>query len=117
MTVSGRIRVLRAFSACHRILRAFHRDNFQSSDRRDILRSTFHALCAALIIVLVSIYFVLAAWYLVDNATDLRIIVVILPIVISLLYIDLTFIAMVVQNRSVTETINRLQRVVDRRNF
>lgn len=60
-------------------------------------------------------YSVLAFWNVIDNGVELRQIVVALPIFITGLQFELTYIGLILKNHSITETLKRLQNVIDRR--
>lgn len=98
------------------ITRNRHEIGHFSKSWRCILRSICDVLfyCTKMFLSLPAMI-ILGIWYLIENEADLREAVVSLPLVISLIEIQMIFIAMLMEARTVTETIEQLQRLVDRR--
>lgn len=87
--------------------------NFHQQNRRCILHSICYAFSSTLIIVSIPVIIVLAIWYLIENGVELIEFVAALPILISVLQMELTFIALMWKNRRIIETTIRLQEIVD----
>lgn len=110
-----KIRILNKFKPFHRILKAYNCNNFHFHNWRSIFRSIFHAFCVAIIFMILPIWIVLIVWHLIENSDDFKVIVAGLPIVITIAQADLAFIALIVENGTIVEIMNRIQEVIDRR--
>lgn len=117
MLNSGRILVLSAFSPYLHLLKAFNADNFHQKDWRSILHSIFDAFTLAMIIFLIPFYCGLDFWNLIDSGADMKKIVVALPLIISGLQFVVIYIALVLANHTISETVSRLQEAIDRRKY
>lgn len=109
------IRILRKFEPFFRLLKAYNANSFAHSSCGSLLPSVGYAFCATLMNASLTIVIVLIVWNLIENNADTNTFVVTLPIVASLLMTELMFVAMMAKNGTVTETIDRLQMVIDRR--
>lgn len=116
MANSNKIKILAELNAYLRILTAYNKDNFNHRHWRCLLHSVFYAICSTMIILLVPVFISLGIWYLLENNVDLKRFIVALPLLLSLLQIEVTFVAMLTKNRVINETIEQLQRIIDQRN-
>lgn len=110
--------VLSAFRPFLRILNAFNSDSFHSDNNKNswfIRSSVFCAFGAILIGAAIFNYFVLIAWYLFENGANLEKCMIAVPILVTLLQLELTFIALVGKNTIITETIEQLHGVINQR--
>lgn len=107
--------VLREFKRFLPIITAFHSENFNKSNWRNITRSIFYVACATSIVVFLAYLAIFATWYLIENGVDLKMIVAALPIVFGLVNNAIAFISMVIQSRTICETITQIGSVVDQR--
>lgn len=113
MSKFNKIHVLKEFKPYLRLIKAFNLDNFRNTgNRHRILNSVFDAFATSSIIFSIPIFLILGVWYLIENDADLRKISVALPILISILWMWLIFIALMAQNRIIRDIIDQLQRVV-----
>lgn len=117
MSNSNRIIVLSAFSPYLHLLKAFNADNFHQKDWRAMLHSIFDAFISIMIIFLIPTYCVLDFWNLIDIGAEMSKIVVAFPLIISGFQFVLIYIALVLANRTISETIDRLQEAIDRRKY
>lgn len=117
MTISREIRVLEKFGPCLRILTAFNLDHFRHNDPQYIRHSIFYLCVSIIILVALPTWIVVISWYLIENDFEWILCVVAVPIVVSILQLDATFIAMMFMNHTVTETIAQLQRAIDQREW
>lgn len=107
--------VLNAFSPYFRVIDAYNSKHFQHHDWRRLIFSGFCALRITSFVILLSTYIIFCAWYLLENDSDIIEILVSIPILASLLQMELTLVALVMENGTISETMDRLQRVVDQR--
>lgn len=112
---SNEVQVFTEFKQYLRLIDAFNADNFRHADWRSMGQSAVYALCASVFIVSLPTYASLGAWYLIESDADLEMLVVSVPLLLSLLQNALLFIGLVMSNRLVRATIDRLQRVVNQR--
>lgn len=111
----NKMSVLVEFRSYLRLLTAYDSVNFHQNNWRDNLFSVFYAFCTTLMIVCLAMFIALGIWHLVENGTDLDMFAASFPILMGVLEMEITFIALVWKNRTITETINRLQEVIDKR--
>lgn len=107
--------ILYEFRPYLRLLRAFHYQNFHHSNWSDIVHSILDAVCLTLVILLAPIMIMLGLWYLIETNGDLTSTVESLPVLCSLTQMLLAFIAMIINNRAICETIEQLQNVINQR--
>lgn len=117
MRNSREIRVLNAFRPFLRLLTAFNRNHFRHNNWRSIVRSVFYAFGAMVAVIANSAWIVLLAWYLFETEAELKKFVVAIPMLVTLLQIKLTFIALMMEHRTITETIDQLHRVINQSKF
>lgn len=115
MSDSSEFLVLVEFDPFHRLLSAYNGDHFHNSDWRSISRSVIYALGTTLIMAMMLGWVVLLSWYLLDHTNNVKMFIIAVPVLVTSLQVQLTFIAMVMKNRSVTATIDQLQRAVGQR--
>lgn len=115
--MSSKIRVLNNFRPYLRLLNAFKFDNFHQSDWYSIRQSIYYAIYAALLLILIPVAIVLGAWYLIENLGDLRKIIVVFPLLISMVQVVLSFVALIRRNILINETIYRIQHMTNRRKY
>lgn len=117
MNNTGYIRVLVAFAPFLRLIKSYNLDNFHHCNWRCNLASVKYAFITTTIIVSIPIFHVLGIWHLIENEADLSTISVSLPILTSFTQMELTLIALILKNRTIDETIKRIQQLVDEREF
>lgn len=111
-----KIHVLYHFRPYRNLLKPNYYENVKHCNWRCVLRSIFGIFFHATALYLsLPTMILLGIWYLIESEADLKNIVVSLPLLISLLEIYMTFIAMTLKNHTISETLNQLQEVVDRR--
>lgn len=115
MNNTKKVHVLNDFKPYLPILQAYNRDQFRQHDLRSIFRSVFHALCASIIILCIPIIAVLYAWYEIENGFELKHVAAAVPMVLSVVHMQVTFISLVWENRQISETIQQLQTMVNGR--
>lgn len=111
------IHVLNAFTPFLRLLQAYNSDNFHHNNRPRIRQSIYYAIAATIIIFFVPIYGLLTLWDALDSGAGnvMKKIVTALPLLLTGLQVEFTYIALMVRNRSICETVDRLQNVIKRR--
>lgn len=107
--------VLSAFRPFLRLLNAFNRDHFCYKDCCSKLRSVFYVICATMMVLLIAVVIIFAFWYLIEINASMKSFFVSLPILFSTLQMGLTFIALLLTNSTITNTVNRLQELIVQR--
>lgn len=114
--MSERIYVLNAFSPFLCLLNAYNFENFR--DKKNwhcILRGIRNAACTTFVILFIPVYSILSFWNLLDNGTEVKNLVVALPLLFTGLQVESTYIAMIMKNHTITDLIACLQIAIDRR--
>lgn len=114
---ADKICVLNAFRPYHRLLKAINKENFHRIHWVQNIHSIFIAASTVLSAILPFIFVALGLWYLIENEADLNNTVVSLPILISLMQMDVAIIAMITNNRIISDTIEQIQKVTNQRRF
>lgn len=117
MRVSNKIHVLSAFDAYLRLFSAYDCNNFRDNNWQSISHYVCSVFCVTTIAILLPIFVSLSIWNLIENEENLEKIVVALPILLTFTQMEISFIVMIIKNRTTTATISQLQRVVDQREF
>lgn len=115
MSNSSEIRVLATFDPYLRLLTAFNGSQFRHNNWRDILRSVLYAFATTFVLISMLMWIILIAWNLLENDFEWIKCVVIVPIIVRMLEIVLTFVVMITKNSTLIGTIDQLQRAVDLR--
>lgn len=115
METSYKTRVLCAFSPFLCLSNAFNYANFHHNNWRNNFHSVIIAFCPVLIILILFILVLLIVWNWMDNENYIRTFVVTFPSVISLLHMEMSFIAVMLKSDILIKTIDKLQRVVEKR--
>lgn len=113
MSNSNEIRVLHTFVPFLRLLSAFKCSHFQYGDWMSILRSMFCAFCVMVMIVSIWIWIGLIIWYLVENEANLLQFAIAIPVSLSVLQLNLTFVDLLSKSHTLSEQINQLQQVIN----
>lgn len=111
------IRVLNRFRPYLRVLQAFNHENFHHHDWRSTRRSIYYGCFSFLIGTFTATVIFLSVWFLIDNDCDFGKLVVLLPLQMSIIQMGLTFLPLVKNNRIINETIERIQLVVEKREY
>lgn len=117
MSASNKIHALNGLKPYLRLIQAYNDENFRDHNWRNILNSVFYAFCATDVIILLPIFILLAVWYLIENDADLIKVVIAVPLLATLLQMELAFITLLMKNRMAIEMIDRLQQVIDKSEF
>lgn len=116
MNYLRKIHVLEEFESYLRIIQAYNFDSVEDQRGwRCIIQNIFCVICATIIIIFLPIFILLGVWYLIENDADLRKFVAALPILTSLLQMEVKSVALMIENRTINKMIGQLQRVVDQR--
>lgn len=107
------IHVLNDFQPYLYILTAYNRDNFDRNKTK--WRSICYAFITTIFILLECYLNASSIWYLIEIFNNFYQIAPLIPLVVSVARDGLSFIALILKNRTMIETINRLQKVVDQR--
>lgn len=104
-----KIRVLKAFDPYLLIFKAYNSENFERGDRKRLLQNVCLVLGVTIVHGLLPIVVIVALgiWYIFDNDGAMKIVVVVIPPML------ITFITLTAKNRAISETINRIQNVID----
>lgn len=115
MDRSDKIHVLKQLNSYIPLIKAYNAESFVYSDRRTFLHRIFWAFCATVIILVLPIFAIVAIWYLIEKDAGLKKFIVAFPILFGLLQVEVTYITLVMKNHSISEMIDRLQRMIDQR--
>lgn len=108
-----KVRVFNAFSPFLRLLNAYNKENFYHD--KFTSRSLCDVIGATLLIILIPMLIVLVLWFLIEVNANFKKFIVQLPLILSILQMELTFLALMMKSRNITNTINRLQLIIDQR--
>lgn len=111
----SKIRVLSEYNPYLRLLSAYNPIN--NSDQRDRHYFVRNAFGATMNIFFLFTFSLSISWHAFANGIDLKKFVVALPLVMSIVRMAVTFIALMLKNSIISETIDQLQRVVDQREW
>lgn len=116
MNHPGRTAVLFECRPYIRLIRVFEPDNFRQNYRwQDFLQNIFAAFCVIAMVCALFSVTALMAWNLLENDGDAKVLVVSLPLVMSLTQVFIAFVALIGQNATITEAIDCIQAIVERR--
>lgn len=108
----GKTAILNACQPYLRILQAYNSDNFRKNNWRS---SVFYVLLASMLVVLLPMLAISAIWHLIEVEADLKHVAASLPLILTLLQVEMTFIAMIINNRAIAETFEQVQKVINQR--
>lgn len=112
----SKIRVLNAYRPYHRLLTALNYENFPHSCWHHNLRGAFRALCTTLLISsLPLILLILGVWNFIEKQSGLKHIVVSMPLIFTFVLLVVTIAAMAINNRTISETITNLEKIINQR--
>lgn len=111
---SREIRVLHAFRPYLRYIKAYDCINVHDASWRHTMRSIFDAFILTLLNIFVMILLILGSWDLFKANVSLRATAISLPILYSVLQMQITFIALIANNQAVSETIDGLQKTIQK---
>lgn len=112
---SSTIHVLHEFQPFLRIFIAFNRNKVRSTNYRDHLHHAFSAFSTVMLVIETPICIILSIWYQISKDVDMKGLIAVLPVLITLLQIELILVALMLKHRSIVDTIARVQKVVDQR--
>lgn len=118
MVSVNRIRVLSAFKPFLRLIEAYNAENFENfhyTDLRQFLDWVRPAFISTVLNVGLSAFILFGVWDLTELYKELQKFVVALPLVISLLQMEITLIALMAKNRAISAIIQQIQRVIEKR--
>lgn len=115
MENSRKICILEQFRPYLRLLEAYNPKHFHHPDWLHFLHSVSYALCATAMVVHLPLVASLAIWYLIEVPVDLKMFVVQVPIQCCALQILIALLALLAKASNITETINRIQDLINQR--
>lgn len=98
-----------------RVLNAYHSDNFRKKNWCSILRRAFFSFASTAIVFLIPFAISLHLWHLIEVGADFERVAVTFPLAVSLVQMEITCIVLITKSRALSNTINRLQDLVDQR--
>lgn len=110
-----KLRVFSAFKYFLIILKALNFENFERKGRNRVVQNVCLACGVTLFVALMPITFMLGLWYIYDYNCKIKIIVIVIPPILTVLQLFLTFITLRANNRVISETIERIQELIDQR--
>lgn len=115
---ASKICVLNSYRIFHHLLTALNSENFQHSYWGHNIRSIFHAISSTLLISLLQLILtILVFWYLVENESDFKSVMVSLPLLLSSVQMQVAFVSLIISNRNISKAIDQVQKVVNQRRF
>lgn len=108
-------REINALKACRpylRLLQAYNSENFSHNNQREN-HSAFYLLFTTIMVLLMPSLLILSAWHLMETESDMKTIVVTTPLCVTLVHATVISIALIVNNRTITETIGRIQKIIN----
>lgn len=113
------IHVLQEFKPLLRILQAFNSEHFDRhrNNRSNVLQTVCYPLGAFLGLFLVLTTILLGIWHLIDSADDFRKVVVGIPLILTIINEFIGGVSMLIENRTISDCIEHLQRIVDKSQF
>lgn len=117
MTNSRKIHIFSEFKPFLRVITAFNSENFHDRYWRGNLHNITYAFVSAFINLLLFIVNSLAIWYLIEIGDNFKKLFVASPSAMGLLQMQITSITMILKNRKIHATFERLQQLVDHRKF
>lgn len=115
MHSTRRIRVFKELDFLSCLLSAYSRKNFRCHNWSFILRSVIYALGSTTMIIFLLIDVLLMIWHLIAVNADFEKFCDSLPLVFSVLQMEIIFIALMLKHRVITKTVNRLQAITNQR--
>lgn len=116
MKTNNQITILTKFYPYLRLIQAYRPENFrQNGSWCCTVQSAVAIFGATIMIGSMSIGAILMAWNLVENGDDVKVLVVSSPILLSLILVDLSFLALVWKHDTITEVIERIQELIGQR--
>lgn len=118
MENTKKVVVLGAFAANLPILQISNAENFDCHDRNRFARNCW--LSCSVVMAATSMLFVLilSMWYILfDNGVAMGVIAATTPSSLTLFQLFITFVALVLKNRFITGTIERIQQVTEQRRY
>lgn len=115
MATQRHFHVLDKFRPYLHLLQVYNSSNFPLENWHHILHKAVYALVAFLVNMALVMVIILGIWDLIENRVDLRKVVAGLPILTSLLQMEVKFVALILKNHTVNDTINKLQRIINQR--
>lgn len=116
MNKSAKLRIFKEVRPYFRLLNAYNRDHFRHNNWHEKARSVLVALFTTTMITIVSIHISFDLWNMIDCRDQLAKVVALFPLIIGALQTWISFLAMLMGNRTINVMTDRLQAVVDERN-
>lgn len=98
-----------------RLLEAFNYKNRQLTNWQQFKNYAFSVLCTSIILHMLLVIIMLGFWYLVEIKADLRTAIGSLPLLFSLVQVEVAFIVMMINNEVISESIEHVQKVINQR--
>lgn len=117
MWVVKKVQVLRVLRPFLRLLSAYHWDNFRGKNWRGILCSVLLIFPITVVVLWLPLVISLNVWHLIEVGANFESIAVSFPLSASLVQMEITCIVLMQKSRTLSDTINRLQELVDSRKF
>lgn len=109
------ITVLAEFRRLFRFLTAFNSENFRQNDQDERLKSIGYTCGSIFILIILPIWFWLIAWYILEDGFEWDRCVVSVPILVTLVQLQITFVGLILFNRTIDENITHLEQKVNQR--
>lgn len=117
MEKSKKLDVLKAFNRFLWLLRAYNTENFSHVNKFRFVKNAAYAIFVTLFIGLIPTLIVLGIWCLIDENANKYEIVVATPLLLTILQLFIKMATLIMNNRAVFETRERLQAIIDQRKW
>lgn len=109
---NGESHILSACRPYLRMLQAYNSENLHQDNWRT---NVFYVILTSMLVVLLPTLMISASWYLIEAKADLKHISASLPLILTLIQVEMTLITMIINNRAIAETIDQVQKVINKR--
>lgn len=109
-----RIHILQACQPYLCILKAYNFENFRHYNSRS---SLFYALLTTIMVPVMPMLIILGIWHMIEINVDLKNVAATLPLILTLVQMQITFLAIIINNRTISKTIQQIQNVISQRKF
>lgn len=109
-----RIHILQACQPYLCILKAYNFENFRHYNWRS---SLFYALLTTIMVPVMPMLIILGIWHMIEINVDLKNVAATLPLILTLVQMQITFLAIIINNRTISKTIQQIQNVISQRKF
>lgn len=111
------IRVLCAFCPYMRMLQAYKYANFWNISNSRKVRRIAYSICITIRVMAVPFVIILGLWHLIECDIDIREFSTYFALVVVYTQLLFLFVVMMIKNKEISAGVERIQRIVDKREF